>query len=388
MKEIWVTQASIVTALGNDLDEIWSNLLAGKSGIRQICRFNTENYVSDYAALIEDLETSSDKSLIYSLLDRLLMGFGPVPEDAFLITASTKAGIDSLEKICRREVADQSVKDVWNFIQLESLFPSEILASIARHFNLGRAGINISAACASSTIAIARGASLIASGFFDVVLICCFDLVTEFVHAGFSALKALSPEPCQPFDRQRKGLTLGEGGALILLMSKERAQKENLPCLGKITGWGTGSDAYHLTAPIPDGTGLVKGVRQALQKAGISSEDIGAVNAHGTGTIYNDQMELAAFKRIFGFKKIPVHSVKGALGHTLGAAGGIEMLLGLKALSDQLALPTVGCNNPETGAEGMVSSVSVPIDSSYLLSTNSGFGGINAALVLKRGSKL
>jgi len=377
MRQVCITQAKIVTALGSELDEIWHNLLAGKSGIKHIRRFSTKNYVSDFAALIEDLEATAPSSLIYSLLDRLLDSFGPVPSDTILITATAKAGIDSLERICRKQPADP-----------KSLLPGEILAAISRRFNLIVPGININAACASSTIAIARGAALIATGHLDSVLICCFDLVTEFVHAGFSALKALSSIPCQPFDRNRSGLTLGEGGAALLLMSEDRCQRENRPCLGKILGWGVANDAYHMTAPIPDGLGLVQAIRLALQKSGLDPDEVCAINAHGTGTVYNDQMELTAFRRVFGHRNIPVHSVKGALGHTLGAAGGIEIVLGLKVLSEGLALPTIGCKCPEKGAEKMVSSHPVKLEGDYLLSTNSGFGGINAAIILERRANL
>jgi 3-oxoacyl-[acyl-carrier-protein] synthase II len=211
------------------------------------------------------------------------------------------------------------------------------------------------------------------------------DLVSEFVFSGFSALQALSVEPCRPFDLNRSGLSLGEGGCALLLMSGARARREKRHILGSIAGWGAANDATHITAPARDGCGLIQATRQAVRKAGINLDDIAAVNAHGTGTVYNDQMELTAFRTLFGERQLPMHSVKGSIGHTLGAAGGIEVALGLKSLQSGLLPPTVGLVEPETGAEGRFSSKPQHINGSYLLTTNSGFGGVNAALILRSG---
>ena len=217
------------------------------------------------------------------------------------------------------------------------------------------------------------------------MLVVCLDLVSEFVFSGFSALQALSPSVCRPFDRNRDGLTLGEGGAALLLMSRERAAREGRPELGIVAGWGAANDATHITAPARDGCGLIQSVRQALGRAGIEPEQIAAISAHGTATPYNDQMELTAFRALFGERSLPVHSVKGSIGHTLGAAGGIEVALGLRCLEAGTMPPTVGLLEVEEAGAGLVSNRQQPILGNYLLSTNSGFGGVNAALILRRG---
>jgi 3-oxoacyl-[acyl-carrier-protein] synthase II len=142
------------------------------------------------------------------------------------------------------------------------------------------------------------------------------------------------------------------------------------------------NDATHITAPARDGCGLIQAISRALQVSGISADLIHAICAHGTGTIYNDLMEFTAFKQIFNNRKVPVFSIKGAIGHTLGAAGGIEAAVGMKSLSCQVAPPTIGLRTPMDEAMGWVSSGSVSFSGDYLLTTNSGFGGINAALVL------
>ena len=372
---IVVTDAAAVTALGNSQEELWQRLMAGETAIRPIRRFpvDQEHYKAKIAAHIDDLKPANNRTMLLGLLDRLLLEMGPVPPDAALITATIKSGADNLESFCRGRQAD---------------FQDVMLSSIADiagdRLGLRSNGICISASCASSTIAVAHAAGLIKSGRARTVLVCCGDLITEYAFSGFSALKALSPFPCRPFDRDRNGLSLGEGAAALLLMDAERARREDYHRLGTILGWGIANDATHITAPAKSGRGLVQAVVQALQTAGRKAEEITAVSAHGTGTVYNDLMELNAFRRLFGERKVPMYSIKGAIGHTLGAAGGIEVIQGLKALAAGMIPPTVGYSNPEKGAEGQVSPEPQTVSGDYLLTTNSGFGGVNAALVLGR----
>lgn len=373
--QVWIVRLATVTSLGGTLQELWERLLDGQTAIRPVSRFPTANYASDVAASIPDLVPSGGRSMIHDLLDRLMQGTGPVPSDAFLITATTKAGIDNLERIRRGDPADP-----------RDILLSSIPEAIGRALGLREPGINISAACASSAIALSRGAAMIASGMRDAVLVCCADLVTEFVFSGFSSLGALSPVPCMPFDRRRVGMSLGEGAASLLMMSPNRARKENRSPMGKVLGWGAANDAAHVTAPARDGSGLIRAISQALKRAGLGAEQISAICAHGTGTVHNDAMELTAFHGVFGDRKLPVFAVKGSIGHTLGAAGGIEAALGVKVLSSQTAPPTVGFLEPEVGAEGRVHPYPVSISGDYLLSTNSGFGGINAAMILGKGT--
>ena len=366
-----ITDAAVITALGNTPGELWQELMAGETAIRPVGRFPVDSYPAKIAACIDNLKPSDGRSMLYTLLDRLLIETGPVPPDSLVITATTKAGIDNLELLRRGKTVD-----------FQDILLSSVADTVSRKLELAGSGINISAACASSTIAVARGAALIASGRAESVLICCGDLVTEFVFAGFSALKALSAVPCRPFDRNRQGLSLGEGVAVLHLMNAGRAEREKRGRLGTVLGWGVANDATHITAPARSGRGLIQAIEQALKTAGRKAEEIAAVNAHGTGTVYNDLMELTAFRKIFGGRKVPVYSVKGAIGHTLGAAGGIEVALGLKTLAAQIAPPTAGLMDPMDAARPLVSPKPQPFSGDCLLTTNSGFGGINAALIL------
>jgi 3-oxoacyl-[acyl-carrier-protein] synthase II len=376
--QAWITDVAAVTALGDHIDETWGQLLHARTAIRPVDRFDVEGYTSGVAACIDDLRPRGHGSMVHSLLSRLARGLGPVPEDALLVTATAKAGIDMLEKYKRG-----------NPYHAEDMFPASFPQLVSETFGLKKQGINISAACASSILAVSQACVWIYSGTAESVLVCSADLVSEFVFSGFSALGALSSTPCRPFDRERSGLSLGEGAVALLLMSAKRAEAEGKAPLGRVCGWGAANDAFHVTAPDPDGIGLTQAIYQSLKHAGLGKEAVCAVSAHGTGTVSNDAMELRALRDCFGNHvgtRLPVFSVKGAIGHTLGAAGGLEIALGLKALSQQVVPPTVGFSSPADGAQGWVSSEAVAIQGDYLLSSNSGFGGINAALVLGKGA--
>lgn len=373
MKEVVITAAAAVTGLGDTLDRTWDRLMAGECAFAPADRFDTAAYTGSLAACVPDLAPAPNGSRLPSLLDRLLADFGPVPADSRLLLASTKGAIDLFDR--QRGGEPLAVREI---------LPDALLADLGRRFGIGGPVSNINAACASSTIAVARGAAAIAHRRTEAALVVCCDLVSEFVFSGFSALMALDPDGSRPFDRDRAGLTLGEGAAALLLMNRERAARENRPVLARVLGWGAANDAHHITAPARDGCGLILAVRQALETAGLTAGEVDGISAHGTGTVYNDLMELTAFRTLFGESCPPLHSVKGALGHTLGAAGGIEAALGIQSLVTGLLPPTVGLSAPEPAAEGLVSAAARPFAGRVLLSTNSGFGGINGALLLGR----
>jgi 3-oxoacyl-[acyl-carrier-protein] synthase II len=374
MREIWITDAGVVTAAGNSLEATWNYIMTGQTAIRKIERFPVTSYSSEIGAIIPDIKSSGEGTLLRKIMELLLVQMDQVLSDSLLITASTKAGIDNLEKIRQGMTADP-----------EDTLLASITKWVVTALGLRGPSFHISAACASSTVAVTQGAALISSGVADSVLIFCLDLITESIFSGFSAFQILSPFPCRPFDRDRSGLSVGEGGAYIMLMSAERAGNLGRLPMGIVAGAGISGDARHITSPDRTGAGLIRAITAAMKTAGIKKEAIAAISAHGTGTIYNDLMELTAFHTVFGEYCPPIYSVKGCLGHTFGAAGGIEVSLGTRTLSLQTLPPTVGFIHPEPGAEGLVSGQPVFIKGDYLLMTNSGFGGINAAIILKKG---
>lgn len=373
MTQVYITETCAVTALGPDMESLYTGLMNQRSGIRHITRFNTPYPANSFAAMIPDLDHTRNTSLIFQLADMLTAQLGTIFDDTFLITASTKASIDLLQE---------------NLTQTgrlsNGLLLSDLTGYIGRKIGLKNTGININSACASSTIAVAKGASLIQAGMVDSVLVCCMDAVTEFVFSGFSILGATSDEPARPFDKNRKGLTLGEGAAAILLMSEKEAKTQGKSPLCRITGWGIANDAGHLTAPDKNGYGLKLAIKRACEKAGIAAEDISAVNTHGTGTVYNDAMEIKALHAMFNPDKVIANSIKGAIGHCLGAAGGIEIALCTKLLQEKIMPGTVGFLEPDTGAERIISPGARPLKGDCILTTNSGFGGTNAAVILTK----
>jgi 3-oxoacyl-[acyl-carrier-protein] synthase II len=369
---VQVVDMGSVTALGRDTETLWQALCTGRSGLAPVRRFATDAYVTNLAACMRELDAECPQSRLDTLIAMLFEGI-QVPRDCHLYTASTKAGVDQLERHERGQ--DRN---------LDRVLGHQVARQVASVLNIAGPRQNISAACASATVALALAAARIASGRAEAALVCGLDVVSEFIFSGFSALKALSSTVCRPFDTARDGLNLGEGAAYLVLMSEDRCRREGRTSLGTLRGWGIAGDASHITAPSREGEGLILAVRQALHRARVSIREIGAISAHGTGSVYNDAMELTAFGKVFDQPR-PLHSVKGATGHTMGASGAIETILGLCSLREGFIPPTVGLREPDASARAWVAAETQPLRGGLLLNTNSGFGGINAALILERG---
>ncbi|MCP3944573.1 MAG: hypothetical protein GY710_24270 [Desulfobacteraceae bacterium] len=394
MTKVYITQAATITPLGNDPDTLYKKLIQKESGLTDMsdlslpgtARFNPDSYASPWAGLIPNLIPNLTPNLIpngepknfphdpvpliFSLADQLIRKLGPIDPDTCLITASTKGGIDLLPEFAKNPD-----------LLPRGLAVSSLPGYISQKLGLRRPGFNISAACASSTIALAKGAAMIQNGREEAVLICAMDVITKFVFSGFSALGAMSPTQAAPFDKKRKGITLGEGAAGILLTNEKKLKSIKKTALARISGWGAANDASHLTAPARNGAGLKLAITKACQKAKISFQDIQAVNTHGTGTLYNDEMELNVLKDLFNPDTIMANSIKGAIGHTLGAAGAIEAALCTKLLEKKILPGTLGFAQGAAGQ--IISSHARPFAKGPIMTTNSGFGGINAALIIQ-----
>ncbi len=389
MHEVWIVATAAVSALGENQQGTWQKLLAGKTGIRPLERFPTTPYYSKIGAEIKDLQLDpQSESRLPTLLQKLFEEFpATLPASCTLMGATLKGAIDQQENIWRQETTPTKSPNSPNHNSpnpsQENPRPCEAAGWVASHFGLNDPGITINAACASSTIALTTAANRIAAGLENAILIWAAEIISEFVFAGFASLQALTPDTCRPFDKNRNGLTLGEGAASLLLMSAQQAIKEDFQPLAVIKGWGVANDAVHLTAPAQDGLGLIKACRRALKRANLKPDNIAAISSHGTGTIHNDNMEIAAFSKLFSHYKVPFHSIKGALGHTLGTAGALETVIGVESLKTQKLPPTVGLKKAEDTVSNLVSSDIQKFSGEHLLLTNSGFGGVNAALILE-----
>ncbi len=362
MKRVVTVAADVLTSLG-DLDATWSALLNCQSGLvsRHIDGFDNKWPLG----LIDGLhETLGSNKRLEILFDHLFQTLPSLPENTSLICATTKGAVDELLD-CRNPSSGQ---------------PWHIAGQLAERLHTWETH-TISAACASGTIAIIQGAMRIAGGECENVLVVGVDLISRFVLSGFASLKALSPSRCRPFDAGRDGLSLGEGAGWVLLSSEDNARWTPGPVTAQLTGWGISCDAKHITAPCKNASGLVAALEQAT--GGIKTE-VGGINAHGTGTIHNDAMELVAFSKVFNATPpLPVCSVKGAIGHCLGAAGVIEIALSLKSLNDNVLPPTVGLITAADSTVALAGKSTLPLLYPSILSCNSGFGGINAAVLLE-----
>jgi 3-oxoacyl-[acyl-carrier-protein] synthase II len=218
----------------------------------------------------------------------------------------------------------------------------------------------------------------------EIVLCGGYDALNELVFAGFDCLQSLAPEACRPFDRNRRGLMLGEGAGFLVLETIEHARRRGAAIRGYVTGYGHSTDLHHLTQPAPDGAPLERAMRQALLRANCSPEDVGYVNAHGTGTPFNDGAEAQAFQRVFGAGPTKLSSTKAALGHTLGAAGAIEAVLSLLALQTGQLPPQINLQDPEPLVADALVKDQENMALKSVMSVNLGFGGSNAAVLFQK----
>lgn len=368
-----VVAADVITAFGKGLDACWEGLLANRTAVTRLSRFETRAFHSDYAATIPGLDYHGNASLAMQMLGQLFDRAGEIlPADAKLMLATTKGEIDLLEKSIIMTTGDASESGL-----------DRLLGKVAGLTGARGGSLVVSAACTSSAAAAASAAAMIRNENADCVLVVACDSVTEFIYSGFSSLMALDKVPARPFDKSRAGLSVGEAAAFALIMSDERARLEQREILGEIVGWGLSDDANHMTGPSRSSEGLILAIDKALRSAGAAKQQIGFIAAHGTGTVYNDAMEILAFNTVFGDRKLPVYSIKGGIGHTMGAAGLVEMIVALRALRENIVPPTVNLVEAADDACGWAAGHKQDFGRhSLALLTNAGFSGVNTALVL------
>ena len=374
----------MVTPLGPDLDSFWSALLAGGDALTAIERFRTDDLrvgrggeIKKIPAVAGAVRSRASALLVAAAADlRSRARLGAAPERIAVVVGTALGGVEELEYALAR---DRTARRA-----LDALYdaPAHALA----HW-LGARGpaLTVSAACASGATALGVGADLLREGAADLVVAGGYDILCRFVLRGFDALRSLTRERVRPFDRRRSGLLLGEAAGLVLL-ARERDVRG--PRLGRLLGHGSASDASHVAAPDPDGRGLEAAIRAALAAADVGAGDIDFVSAHGTGTPLNDRIETAVLRRALGPRAdaVPVNSIKGALGHTMGAAAALEAIMCWLTAREGLVPPTAGFEEPDPACGlDYVPGGPRAARPRVMLSTSLGFGGCNAALVLGAG---
>ncbi|WP_198663807.1 beta-ketoacyl synthase N-terminal-like domain-containing protein [Jiangella endophytica] len=266
--------------------------------------------------------------------------------------------------------------------------PQAIAEALAGVYRMKGPALSVNTACAAGANAIGYAAELIRWGQADAVLTGGTDALSDVLVAGFNSLESLSPEPAAPYSKDRRGLSLGEGSGMLVLVSDAVARSLELPVLAEVAGYGLSADGYHATAPHPDGRGASRAIQAALRTAGVDAHEVGYVNSHGTGTAKNDPAETRATKLGLGEAagSVAVSSTKSMIGHLLGAAGAVEAIVTVGALQEQTAPPTANFTEPDPECDlDYVPNVSRPLDTLVALSNNFAFGGANASLVLTRG---
>jgi len=295
------------------------------------------------------------------------------PNRRGFVLATTKANIGALSQLVHGQAISAPAQ--------RHIHPAFLAADLAAVTGCRGPVQCVSAACISGLTALQQGAALIRRGRADVVMVTGADVISPFVLSGFQSLKSLDPAGCRPFDKDRAGLSLGEGAATIILAKRELSPGPGI----LLTGWGTSNDANHLTGPSRDGSGLALAIRRALTKAGLAPADIDYVNAHGTGTLYNDTMESLALRAIFGDHVPPFSSDKGLFGHTMGAAGVLETVVCVLAMQNHLLPGTPRWRERDPAMSAPPLAEPGPVAGlRRILKINCGFGGTNAALVLER----
>src|SRR5262245_57218944 len=334
-----ITGLGVQSPVGLGVSACWEGLRSGRPAIRPIARFPAADLAPATAAEIVWDDGDPDRAGAFAL-----RAASEAIGDAALDVA---AAAPRLGVALGTTLGGMTLFEAWD--AGGALAPDEAAripyyapaARLAAHVGARGPVATPQLACASGTWAVALAAAWVRAGRADVVLAGGTDLLCRFVVAGFNCLRATADE-ARPFDRDRKGLVLGEGAAILVVEAHEHALRRGARVRARIAGTGAAADAVHMTAPDREGEGAARAIRAALDDAATAPDDVGFVSAHGTGTPYNDAMEAMALGRLFGEGRVPVNSIKGAIGHTLGAAGAIEAVLCVRVLETGVIPPTAG----------------------------------------------
>ncbi len=404
-----ITGMGVICPVGNQLEEFWNNLIEGKSGIGLLTRFDTSDLPTKVAAEVKNFEPTDWISKKESRhMDRFTQ---------FALAAAKLAVQDSgldLEKLDKERagaVIGCGIGGVTTFEEQKEVLmnkgsgritpffvPMLISNMAAGHisieFGLQGSSMTIVTACASATNAVGEALRIIQRGEADVVICGGTEApITKLAFAGFCAAKTMSTEKenpdqaCRPFDKRRSGFVMGEGAGVLVLESAEHAEARGAHIYAELAGYGSTSDAYHITSPAPGGAGAVRAMRLALKDAGVSPEDVDYINAHGTSTGPNDAEETSAIKTVFGSyaTDLAISSTKSMTGHLMGAAGAIEAIICAISIERGEIPPTTNYGEPDPTCDlDYVPNVMRKKEVGVAMSNSLGFGGHNATIVLKK----
>src|SRR2546430_12867862 len=388
-----VVAAGVVSPLGFGLSETLDSLREARDCVTRVtrfsvaeCRCKTAGQVADERLLKDQPEAGRARRLhrassmmIYALRETLAQEPQFKPE--LTVIGTTSGGMSYGEDYYRSLYRHGSLRDSPAWI---ANYPAQKPVIDAQEaFEISAPCQVIANACASGTNAIGHALECVRSGRYERVLAGGYDALSELVFVGFDSLQASTPEKCRPFDRDRTGMVLGEGAAILALENLDLAQRRGAPVLAEIIGYGISTDNIHITQPDPSGIGPRQAMERAVQSAHVAENEIDYINAHGTATLFNDAAEGKAINRLFN--GVPVSSTKSMMGHSLGAAGAIEAVVCLLALQHQFLPPNINFRAADDDLDlNIVANESRPAVLRTVLSNSFGFGGTNASILMRR----
>lgn len=405
-RRVVVTGLGAVTPIGNNVDDFWTSVKAGKIGFDHITKFDTTDYKCHIAAELKDfnpqdfmdrkvakrMEPFSQYAVAAAKQAIDDSGLDIEKEDPYMVGCAIGSGIGSLQAMERetQKLYEKGPNRV-NPLLVPLMICNMAAGNVSIQFGLKGKSINDVTACATGTNTIGEAYRSIQYGEADVMVAGGTEgSVCPIGIAGFTALTALStvddPTKCSlPFDKNRSGFVMGEGSGVVILEELEHAKARGAKIYAEVVGYGCSSDAYHITSPQEDGAGAARAMTNAMSDAGVTPADVKYINAHGTGTHHNDLFETRAIKLAFGDEaaNLKINSTKSMIGHLLGAAGAVEFITCVKEIQDGFIHKTVGYETPdeEIDLNYCKDSYEEPVE--YALSNSLGFGGHNASILLK-----
>ncbi len=412
-KRVVITGLGCISPLGNDVETTWGHILAGKSGVGTITHFDTRDFKTKIAAEVKGFDGRElfgrkearrmDPVSQYALaaaqqaVDDSGLEINDENRDRIGVVIGTGTGGMGTISKNMQIFFERGPSRVSPFL-VPMMLPDTSAGMVAIRFGVRGPNMAVVTACASGTNALGESAEIIRLGRADVMLAGGSEAaIIPIAMAGMSVMGAISsrneePERAsRPFDAGRDGFIMGEGAAILVLESLEYAQARGAHILAEISGYGSTNDAYHISAPAPNGAGAALCMRTALDSAGLDTTKIGYINAHGTSTFLNDKSETAAIKTVFGEQayKIPVSSTKSMTGHLLGAAGALEAIFCVKTLAEEILPATINYETPDPECDlDYVPNQARPARVDHIMSNSFGFGGHNATIILSRFSEI
>ncbi len=410
MRRVVVTGMGAITPIGLSVDEFWNGVKESRVGIAPITQFDTSGFKTKIAAEVKDfvakdyiepkackrMERFSQFAVVAAKEAIEQAGLDMEKEDPYMVGTAIGSGTGSLQVIERnKERIDTKGPSRLEPLMIPLMISNMAAGNVSIMFGLKGKSINVVTACATGTHNIGEAYRTIQYGDADVMLAGGTEAcVTPIGIGGFTSLTALNTtEDCSrasiPFDKDRAGFVLGEGAGVVVLEELEHAKKRGARILAEIVGYGSTSDAYHITSPAEDGMGAAKAMMAAMKDGGIKPSEVSYINAHGTSTHHNDLFETRAIKTALGdvAEKIPVSSTKSMVGHLLGAAGGVELITCVKSIEDNYIHENVGLKNVDDDPEftlNYIKDQGLHTDVDVCLSNSLGFGGHNATLAVRK----